>query len=102
MVSSDDEFVSDLSLRLYNGYAGCFLNESSAGVIYLTNKFSFVSALAVLPNFRLKGNGTAALNQLIKQSKTKDVFVCCEEENLEFYKKNGFLPLGKCAGWEME
>lgn len=101
-VFNDDEFVSDLSFRLYNGFAGCVLNENSAGVIYLTNEFSFITALAVLPQKRLNGEGSKALNQLIKQSKTKDVFVCCEEHNLQFYKKNGFLPVSKCAVWERE
>lgn len=100
-VNNDNEFISDLSHRLYNGQAGCFLNDCAAGVIYLTNKFSFVAALAVLPNNQLKGNGTTALEELTKQSKTKDIFVCCEEKNLPFYKKNGFLPLGKSAVWEM-
>ncbi len=99
-VSNDDEFISDLSHRLYNGQAGCFLSDCSSGVIYLTNKFSFVTALAVLPDFRLNGKGRAALNELIKQSKTEDVFVCCEEKNLPFYKKNGFLPISKSAVWE--
>lgn len=100
-VGDDNEFVSDLSHRLYNNQAGCVADDCSAGVIYLTNKFSFVSALAVLPNCRLKGKGSTALEKLIKQSKTEDVFVCCEEKNLPFYKKNGFLPLGKSAVWEM-
>ncbi len=99
-IYDDNEFISDLSHRLYNGQAGCVVHDCSAGVIYLTNKFSFVSALAVLPDFRLKGRGTNALNELIKQSKTKDVFVCCEEKNLPFYKKSGFLPISKSAVWE--
>ncbi len=100
-VYDDNEFVADLSFRLYNGLASSFLDDCSAGVIYLNNKFSFVSALAVLPNCRQKGKGTAALNALLTQSKAEDVFVCCEENNLPFYKNNGFLPLGKCAVWEL-
>lgn len=100
-ISNDDDFLSDLTYRIYHSAAGIALNRNAAGVIYNGIDIGFIAAIAVLPEQRKKGIGTALLYDLCRQSKSEDVFVCCEEKNIDFYIKNGFEILSNAGDFEV-
>lgn len=86
-----NNFVSDLSFRLKNGFAKVI--QTDKGAIFSaweTGKSTVISALAVDITERRKGEGAKLLNLFINSNNKNTVYVYCEKEKAQFYQKNGF------------
>ncbi len=98
VIENDDEFLSDITYRLYHSAAGFALSDKGAGLVFKSKVCSIIGGLAVLPEFRRSGGfGSELLNVLREQSKNANFFVCCEEKNIGFYNKNGFCVVQKAG-----
>lgn len=88
-----DDFVSDLSFRLKNGFSKIISDEK--GVVFSgweTENASVISAIAVDITDRQKGEGSRLLNAFINGCDGKEIYSYCTEKTVEFYQKNGFTP----------
>ena len=95
-IKNDDEFLSDITYRLYHSAAGFALNDKGAGIVFKSNVCAFLGGLAVLPEYRRKGGfGSALLKELRDQANSETFYLCCEEKNIGFYNKNGFSVIGE-------
>lgn len=98
VIQNDDEFLSDVTYRLYHGAAGFALSDKGAGLVFKSKVCSIIGGLAVLPDFRRKGGfGSELLKELREQSISSNFFVCCEEKNIGFYNKNGLIVVQKAG-----
>lgn len=101
-IKDDDEFLSDITYRLYHSAAGCALSDKGAGIVFKSEVCSIIGGLAVLPEYRRKGGfGSELLSSLKRQSISENFFVCCEEKNIGFYNKNGFAVVGEAGDFEV-
>lgn len=102
VIENDDEFLSDVTYRLYHDAAGFALSDKGAGLVFKSNVCSIIGGLAVLPEFRRSGGfGSELLTKLREQSKNENFFVCCEEKNIGFYNKNGLCVVQRAGDFEV-
>lgn len=91
-----NEFVSDLSYRIKNGFAR--LIENKNGVVFTlweTKNQAVISAIAVKKEYRGNGEGSGLLKSIIASLNNKEVYIYCEQKTESFYIKNGFLRAGE-------
>lgn len=99
-----EPFYLDLSHRIRHGAAvaaGIRQGDSlvsCAVCIARTAGKAVVSAVAVKPEQRRKGFGSAALTALISQLKQEEIYIFrAQDENEEFYRSSGFALCGAFA-----
>lgn len=84
-----EDFAPDLSHRLRHGAATCVADKTGAAVAFLCDKGGIINGIAVDGVCRRQGVGSRMLSMLCSCI-NGDTFVCANEENTEFYIKNGF------------
>ncbi len=86
----------DISHRIRHGGATAVLNNNGCAVALTSSKGALISGICVDKYKRNKGNGTYILQSLLSSINAKDIFALIEENGpINFYKKNGFSPIGK-------
>lgn len=67
--------------------------NTGGGIIINSENYAVISHVFVKENLRGKGIGTEIVKNLLKQSKTENVYLISEKNNLDFYEKLGFIPV---------
>ena len=96
-VISEDDFVADLTYRLYHGGARLTLSETGACILLIGSNGCVLSALAVAPTHQHCGEGSRLLRQSLTLVPGQTVYTCCEEKLRAFYEMNGFCVIGKAG-----
>lgn len=99
-----EPFYMDMSYRTRHGTAmsaGIRVNEKLAACALcsaMTEQAAVISAVAVLPEYRRKGLGRAAVAALTSQLNRERIYIMrADGENEEFYRSMGFVPDGRWA-----
>lgn len=91
-------FAPDVSHRLRHNAARTVVNKYGAALAFTYFGGAVMSGIALSPEFRGKGYGSALLTQLLSRC-DGDFFVAANDQNAKFYLRNGFTALGKiCFG----
>lgn len=67
--------------------------NTGGGIIINSENYAVISHVFVKENLRGKGIGMKIVNNLLAQSKSENVYLISEKNNLEFYGKLGFAPV---------
>ena len=88
----------DMSHRIRHGISRCIILEGSTLTVqHDINGEALLSQIAALPQSRRKGNSRRLIRAVCGGLMPSEVFVLCEKELTEFYRKCGFEPVGlKC------
>ena len=82
----------DMSHRVRHGISRFYgLFGSALAVQYAINGEALISQVATLPENRGKGFASRLLSAVCGELRGFSVYVLCENELLEFYRKNGFV-----------
>lgn len=82
----------DMSHRIRHGISRLYgLCGSALAVQYAINGEALISQVATLPEYRGKGLASRLLLAVCGELRGFSVFVLCEDELVEFYRKNGFV-----------
>lgn len=79
--------------RVLGRYQGGQL-VATAGVYTAAPSGCVIEGVAVLPNWRRRGLASALLGALEGQFVGQQLWLCCREERVPFYLKNGYVPAG--------
>lgn len=90
-------FMTDVSHRVRHGGADFYADASGGVLVYFCKDSAFLSAVAVKEEERGKGKGSFLLSQAQARVPSKQLFVCSEEKNIDFYIKNGFTKSGEAV-----
>ncbi|MBR5272214.1 MAG: GNAT family N-acetyltransferase [Clostridia bacterium] len=99
-VGQFDRFYTDLCLRVRRGTAKCCLAGDGVAIASaVTDCAAIIGGVAVKPDARKKGIGSAVVRKLISElPKDKTIYLLrLDGENEEFYKKLGFADVGSWA-----
>lgn len=89
-------FAVDFCRRLNRGLADYFaIKEKCAAVSFHTGNYALLNGIVS----REKGLGTVALNAILQKNHGRELLICCEEELIGFYEKNGFIKRYKAGYW---
>ncbi len=99
-VESADYLVADLACRLYSGNAYAVSENYGAAVVLKGEKSALLSLLAVNEDSRGRGYGTLLIEKVSSGINAEKLFVCCSNDNLDFYKSNGFVPFSMGYNYE--
>lgn len=87
-------FAVDFCRRLNKGFADCFaIKDKCAAVTFHTGNYALLSGIVS----REKGFGTVALKAVLQKNYGRTILLCCEENLIGFYEKNGFKKLYKAG-----
>jgi GNAT superfamily N-acetyltransferase len=89
---SFENFCGDISHRLRHEGAVAILRDCGAALCFLFEGGGIISGISVDPTYRNKGFGSQLLNEVCEVT-GGDIFACTNENNKEFYIKNGFEML---------
>lgn len=89
----------DMSHRIRHGVSRLYgLCGSALAVQYNLNGEALISQVATLPEKRGHGNASRLISAVCGELSESKVFVLCENELVDFYKKNEFVHEGtKCC-----
>jgi hypothetical protein len=90
------DFAPDLSHRLRHGAAVAIAHQNSAATAFLCKRGGIISGISVSKDCRGQGLGSTTLNKLCSYIGGQ-VFVCANQQNKDFYIKNGFSVLEKAV-----
>ena len=89
-------FAVDFCRRLNRGLADYFaIKDKCAAVSLHTGNYAILNGIVS----REKGFGTLALRAILQKNYGRELLVCCEEELIGFYEKNGFQKRYKAGYW---
>lgn len=89
-------FAVDFCRRLNRGLASYFaIKDKCAAVSLHTGNYALLNGIVS----REKGFGRLALNAILQKNHGKELLICCEEELIGFYEKNGFIKRYKAGYW---
>lgn len=87
-------FAVDFCRRLNRGLADYFaIKDKCAAISFHTGNYALLNGIVS----REKGLGTAALRAILQKNYGRELIVCCEENLIGFYEKNGFKKLYKAG-----
>ena len=87
-------FAVDFCRRLNRGTADFFaVKYKCAAVSFHTGNYALLNGIVS----REKGLGTVALRAILQKNYGRELIVCCEENLIGFYEKNGFKKLYKAG-----
>ena len=87
-------FAVDFCRRINHGTADYFaIKDKCAAISFHTGNYALLNGIAS----REKGLGTAALRAILQKNYGRELIVCCEENLIGFYEKNGFKKLYKAG-----
>ena len=93
-----DVFVSDFSFKQRRSLATAVSNQFSIASAFSVGEFAaYIGAVATKPSNRNDGCGTAATEALIQHLNKNKVYLFCNEELIEFYKKLQFKNIGQAT-----
>ena len=89
-------FAVDLCRRLNRGLGDYFaIRDKCAAVSFHTGDYALLNGIVS----REKGLGTVALRAILQKNYGRELLLCCEENLIGFYEKNGFKKLYKAGYW---
>ena len=89
-------FAVDLCRRLNRGLGDYFaIRDKCAAVSFHTGDYALLNGIVS----REKGLGTVALKAILQKNYGRELLICCEENLIGFYEKNGFKKLYKAGYW---
>ena len=89
-------FAVDFCRRLNRGLASYFaIKDKCAAVSFHTGNYALLNGIVS----REKGLGRLALNAILQKNHGRELLICCEEELIGFYEKNGFIKRYKAGYW---
>lgn len=89
-------FAVDFCRRLNKGFADYFaVRNKCAAVTFHTGNYAVLNGIVS----RQKGFGALALKAVLQKNYGRTLLVCCEENLIGFYEKNGFKKLYKAGYW---
>jgi len=85
----------DMSHRIRHGIARFYkLNGSVLAVQHNINGEALLSQIATIPEKRGQGNARRLISAVCAELSDSKVYVICEDELLDFYRKSGFVREG--------
>lgn len=92
-------FAVDFCRRLNKGTLKCFAMKNRCLAVTLNaDDYCMLNGIVSFE----KGFGTVALKSAIAQNNGKQMMVCCKDDLLEFYYKNGFFKIYEAGYWIRE
>ena len=92
-------FAVDFCRRLNKGTLKCFAMKNRCLAVTLNaDDYCMLNGIVSFE----KGFGTVALNSAIAQNNGKQMMVCCKDDLLKFYYKNGFFKIYEAGYWIRE
>lgn len=89
-------FAVDFCRRLNRGFADYFaIKDKCAAISFHTGNYALLNGIVS----REKGLGTVALRAILQKNYGRELIVCCEENLIGFYEKNGFFKRYKAGYW---
>lgn len=97
------DFADDISYKMYLNLKGrcegALIEENgeiiSGGFISFNEDAAIISDIYTKAQYRNRGKGTAIVKKLLTLSPCEDVYLVCEEHNLDFYENIGFEKAGE-------
>ena len=87
-------FAVDFCRRINHGTADYFaIKDQCAAISFHTGNYALLNGIVS----REKGLGTVALRAILQKNYGRELIVCCEENLIGFYEKNGFKKLYKAG-----
>ena len=87
-------FAVDFCRRINHGTADYFaIKDKCAAISFHTGNYALLNGIVS----REKGLGTVALRAILQKNYGRELIVCCEENLIGFYEKNGFKKLYKAG-----
>lgn len=96
VLPSFEDFAADVSHRLRHGGGVALTSKQGAALAFVCKNGGIINGISVYRSSRGKGIGSKLLNNLCEFI-NNNVFVCCSDENTEFYIKNGFALIDKAV-----
>ncbi len=96
-----DNFYADYCMRRNKGLAVVYAVKqgeqyaATAGVYSMNEKEAYISFVATLEAYRHSGYASALCYALAQDLKDKQVYIACEKELMNVYKKAGFTPFAR-------
>ncbi len=100
-IAEKDAFIADMSHRIRHNCATYVTGNFSAAALLYAGEYGILNGIAVNPESRKSGLGSATLNRLLSAFRGKHFYVCCTENNAPFYMKNGLKAVGEAAYCEV-
>ena len=87
----------DMSHRVRHGVSQCFLlNETSTVTVqYDINGEALISQVATKKDSRGQGTGSRIVKAVSSKLSPSEVYIICEDELIDFYKRSGYTKIGK-------
>ena len=87
-------FAVDFCRRINHGTADYFaIKDQCAAISFHTGNYALLNGIVS----REKGLGTVVLRAILQKNYGRELIVCCEENLIGFYEKNGFKKLYKAG-----
>ena len=87
-------FAVDFCRRINHGTADYFaIKDKCAAISFHTGNYALLNGIVS----REKGLGTVVLRAILQKNYGRELIVCCEENLIGFYEKNGFKKLYKAG-----
>lgn len=96
-----DDFCGDVSHRLRHTGAVAIVNDFGAALSFIYKGGGIISGISVDKSCRNKGFGSTLLKEICQKT-GGNIFACTNEQNKDFYIKNGFSYIGDAVYLEME
>ncbi len=93
-INESDEIRADISHRLRHSTAAYVTSPYSAALLFHGYDSAVITGIAVDKDKERCSIGTSTLKKLLEYARNRCVYACCEEENTQFYLKNGFKMIG--------
>ncbi len=100
-IAEKDAFIADMSHRIRHNCATYVTGNFSAAALLYSGDYGILNGIAVNPESRKSGLGSATLNRILSGFRGKHFYVCCTENNAPFYMKNGLKAAGFAAYCEV-
>ncbi len=81
---------------------GALIENICGGFINFASDFSVITDVFVKGEYRGQGYGKRIVNNLLRLSKHKDVYLISREHNLKFYEKLGFKIAAEIYNYKIE
>ncbi len=96
-------WITDLSHRIRHGYSDAVALQvdgkivSCAIALASTNTDVLIGGIATLDNYRNRGLAKKCIYELIRRNESKNIFLFCKNDKINFYTKLGFEKQGLIA-----
>ncbi len=101
-IEDTDGFIADVTFRTLHSCADFVLKDGGGALLFYTQKEGLLNGIAAPKGQRGKGIGSRLIKMLLSKAGEREVYACCNENNRDFYIKNGFTLIGESAYCEEE